>query len=232
MRIGTVFGQRSQLVFNLPVRDSFTLFGTIYEVPKDETVRRTEELARLFELHDLLDRPVRKLSLGQRMRAEVAVSLLHKPELIFLDEPTIGLDLVAKRRLRSVLKKLNEETGTTIFLTSHDVSDIEAMCRRTVIINHGKIFVDASTARLRHKILTRKRIRVHLLDEHTVLDALPGAEILSRKGDIIQLEVDTAIHSLNGVLKELLNRVELKDIDVSSPALEEIIETLYGQGTA
>lgn len=232
MRVGTVFGQRSQLVFNLPVRDSFQLFGAIYELRRDEAASRTAELARLFDLTDLLDRPVRKLSLGQRMRAEVAVSLLHRPEVIFLDEPTIGLDLVAKRRLRAVLKRMNEETGTTIFLTSHDVSDIEALCRRTIVINHGQVVVDASTARLRHKMLARKRIRAQLLDEHVALDALPGAEILSRRGDVLDIEVDTAANSLNDVLRALLDRVELKDLDVSSPALEEIIETLYQRPAA
>ncbi len=232
MRIGTVFGQRSQLVFNLPVRDSFRLFGAIYEMPAAETLRRTDELAALFDLHEFLDRPARKLSLGQRMRAEVAVSLLHHPEVIFLDEPTIGLDLVAKRRLRSVLRKLNELERTTIFLTSHDVGDIEALCQRTILINHGRVIVDASTSRLRHKLLGRKRIRAQLADPNAVLDEVPGATIVERKGDIVQLEVDTATQRLNVVLRALLDRVELSDVDVQSPALEEIIEALYERPAA
>jgi len=150
-RIGTVFGQRSQLMFNLPVRDSLELFGTIYELSAVDIRTRIKDLSEHFALDEFLDQPVRKLSLGQRMRAEVAVSLIHHPDIIFLDEPTIGLDIVAKHALREVLGELNTKQGTTIFLTSHDAGDIEALCARTVIINHGKIVLDIPTEKLQRQ---------------------------------------------------------------------------------
>ena len=126
--------------FNLPISDSFQLFGRIYKLSPSQITRRQKELSRLFDLEDFIDTPVRKLSLGQRMRAEIAVALIHRPTMIFLDEPTIGLDVVAKRALRNVLHSLNKEQGTTLFLTSHDTGDIEALCERTIVVNHGKLF--------------------------------------------------------------------------------------------
>lgn len=147
-KIGTVFGQRSQLYPNLPLTASLEFFGVMYDLSDEEIKKRSDELVRLFDLDSFKDQPVRKLSLGQRMRAEIACSLIHRPEIIFLDEPTIGLDVVAKAALREILLKLNAEYGTTIFLTSHDVGDIEALCERTIVINHGEIVVDEATSDL------------------------------------------------------------------------------------
>lgn len=144
-QIGTVFGQRSQLLPNLPLTDSLEFFGVMYDLKDEEIKKRIAELSLLFDLNSFIDQPVRKLSLGQRMRAEVAVSLIHKPKIILLDEPTIGLDVVAKYALRDLLLKINKEEGTTILLTSHDVGDIEFLCTRTIIINHGKIIKDLAT---------------------------------------------------------------------------------------
>ena len=144
-QIGTVFGQRSQLLPNLPLTDSFEFFGVMYDLKDEEIKKRIIELSALFDLDSFIDQPVRKLSLGQRMRAEVAVSLIHKPKIILLDEPTIGLDVVAKKTLRDLLLKINKEEGTTILLTSHDVGDIESLCTRTIIINHGEIIKDLTT---------------------------------------------------------------------------------------
>lgn len=144
-QIGTVFGQRSQLLPNLPLTDSFEFFGVMYDLKDEEIKKRIIELSVLFDLDSFIDQPVRKLSLGQRMRAEVAVSLIHKPKIILLDEPTIGLDVVAKKTLRDLLLKINKEEGTTILLTSHDVGDIESLCTRTIIINHGEIIKDLTT---------------------------------------------------------------------------------------
>ncbi len=159
-RIGTLFGQRSQLVPNLPVRDSFELFGAIYELSPATVRRRQKELIGLFDLAEFVDRPVRKLSLGQRMRAEIAVALIHKPEIIFLDEPTIGLDIVAKKSLREVLGRINREEGVTLFLTSHDVGDIEALCTRTMVVNHGRIVVDESTDALKHDYFAHRPVKM------------------------------------------------------------------------
>ena len=225
-RIGTVFGQRSQLHFNLPVRDSFELFGAIYGLSEAKTKKRMNELVELFELEDVIHQPVRKLSLGQRMRAEIAVSLIHDPELIFLDEPTIGLDVVAKRKLRQTLQTLNREQGTTIFLTSHDTGDIEALCERTLVINHGRVILDTRTEELRRSYLTTKDIRLVSTQEMKAF-RMSGVIILKREGTLLQLRVDTKKADLNAVLTHLLETYEIEDLDVQPASLEEVIERIY-----
>ncbi|MBI5135570.1 ABC transporter ATP-binding protein [Candidatus Uhrbacteria bacterium] len=226
--IGTVFGQRSQLVFNLPVRDSFRLFGKIYELSDRMIQQRQKELVALFAIEDIMDQPVRKLSLGQRMRAEIAVSLIHRPKIIFLDEPTIGLDIVAKRRLREVLKNLNRKFGTTIFLTSHDAGDIEALCARTIIINHGRAILDMETAVLQRKFLTQKRVRVDF-SQPTKFTAIADTRLVHRDDNSVQFMVDTSKIALKDVLDELTTHYSIEDMDVEHPSLEEIISTIYGQ---
>ena len=138
-KIGTVFGQKSQLWFHLPPLDSFNLLGNIYEMDKAKLKKRIDYLKEIFEIGELMDIPVRKLSLGQRIRCEIAASILHEPEIIFLDEPTIGLDVVVKQKIRELILQLNKEEKTTIFLTSHDAGDIEQLCKRAIIINHGEV---------------------------------------------------------------------------------------------
>jgi ABC-2 type transport system ATP-binding protein len=151
MRIGTVFGQRSQLWLHLPAVDSFTLLGAMYEIADTERKRRVAELAEVFELNDFLHTPVRKLSLGQRIRCEVAASLLHAPELLFLDEPTIGFDVVVKQAVRELIRRYNREQGTTVFLTSHDPADIEQLCRRAIVIDRGTIMLDMGVEELKRQ---------------------------------------------------------------------------------
>ena len=153
MRIGTVFGQKSQLWLHLPALDSFTLLGAIYEISDAERKRRVEELTELFGLSEFLKTPVRKLSLGQRIRCEVAASLLHDPELLFLDEPTIGLDVVVKQAIRELIRRYNSERGVTVFLTSHDPSDIENLCRRAIVIDHGQVVLDSPVEKLQDDYL-------------------------------------------------------------------------------
>lgn len=228
-RIGTVFGQRSQLHFNLPVRDSFELFGAIYHLSEGQVTKRMKELVDLFELEEVIDQPVRKLSLGQRMRAEIAVALIHNPELIFLDEPTIGLDVVAKRKLRQTLQTLNRERETTIFLTSHDTGDIEALCERTLVINHGRVILDGKTEDLRRLYLTSKDIRIEAKEEVGPF-RLTGVVTTKREGNLLQLRVDTKKASLNDVLGRLLERYPIEDIDVQPASLEEVIERIYDHG--
>jgi ABC-2 type transport system ATP-binding protein len=149
MRIGTVFGQKSQLWLHLPPLDSFTLLAAIYEISDAERRRRVDELTELFELGDFLHTPVRKLSLGQRVRCEVAASMLHDPELLFLDEPTIGLDVVVKQAIRELILRRNRDRGTTVFLTSHDPADIEQLCRRAVVIDRGALVMDTPVEKLK-----------------------------------------------------------------------------------
>lgn len=229
-KIGTVFGQRSQLIFNLPIRDSLRLFGKIYELTDRKIAQREKELATLFDIEDILDQPVRKLSLGQRMRAEIAVSLIHNPEVIFLDEPTIGLDIVAKQRLRDVLNNLNKEFGTTIFLTSHDAGDIEALCDRTIVINHGKIILDSPTDDLQRKYLTQKHVRVDFKNIEKT-PRIAGAKLVAAEGNTVQFLVDTKRHSLNEVLKNIVSNYEIVDMDVENTSLEEIIASIYEGNT-
>lgn len=225
-QIGTVFGQRSQLLFNLPIQDSFELFGRIYELSSAKIKTRSEELIALFQLGDFLDQPVRKLSLGQRMRAEIALSLLHSPKIIFLDEPTIGLDVVAKRNLRETLLSLNREFKTTIFLTSHDAGDIEALCDRTIIVNHGKIVIDSDTNAIAKEYFTEKLIRLVLAKEVKAL-SVHGTQLISKEGPVYQLKVDTEKYSLQEVLKSITAQFEIEDITVQDPPLEDIISFIY-----
>lgn len=148
-KIGTVFGQKEQLWTHLTPYDNFKFFGAIYDIPNNEIEDRIEELSNTFELQEFINTPVRNLSLGQRIRCEMVAALIHKPEILFLDEPTIGLDPVVKKNIRKLIKKMNKELGTTIFLTSHDVGDIEKLCKRVIIINKGKIIMDDTMQNLK-----------------------------------------------------------------------------------
>jgi ABC-2 type transport system ATP-binding protein len=226
MRIGTVFGQRSQLVFNLPLTDSFLLTAQMYQVPKDEIQPRIDALVEQFALGEFIEQPVRKLSLGQRMRAEVANALIHQPDIIFLDEPTIGLDIVAKRALRETIRTINKEQGTTVFLTSHDVGDIEELCERTMIVNHGQIVLDAQTADLKKNYLKSKTVSV-------VTEGKMPAELVI--GDIsatlsegrLVFDVDTSKAPLKHFLRQLLEKVDIADLTIEDAELEDIIHELY-----
>src|SRR3989344_234891 len=159
-QIGTVFGQRSQLLPNLPLTDSLEFFGVMYDLTDKQIKARVAELVDLFDMGSFINQPIRKLSLGQRMRAEVAASLIHKPKIIFLDEPTIGLDVVAKKSLRDLLLKINKEENTTIFLTSHDAGDIESLAKRTIIVNFGKIIFDGPTESLKKNYIKSKIVEL------------------------------------------------------------------------
>ncbi len=159
-QIGAVFGQRSNLLPNLPLSDTLKLFGVMYGLSKKETIERIEYLSNTLEMNSFKDQPIRTLSLGQRMRVEVACALIHNPKILFLDEPSIGLDIIAKQNLREVLLSLRDKYNMTIFLTSHDVGDIEAICERTIIVNHGKIVVDEPTSELYKLIEQEKHVEV------------------------------------------------------------------------
>jgi ABC-2 type transport system ATP-binding protein len=182
MRIGTVFGQKSQLWLHLPAADSFTLLAAIYEIDEARCKQRLAELTELFELAPFLHTPVRKLSLGQRIRCEVAASLLHDPEILFLDEPTIGLDVVVKQALRELILKRNRERGTTVLLTSHDPADIEQLCRRAVVIDQGTVMLDLPVERLKNEYIREKQRQVQNL---TVINPSMEdiiADIFKKKG--------------------------------------------------
>jgi len=227
-QIGTVFGQRSQLLPNLPLTDSLEFFGVMYDLSEKEIKTRISELVELFDLGSFITQPVRKLSLGQRMRAEVAASLIHKPKIILLDEPTIGLDVVAKKMLRDLLLKINKEEGTTIFLTSHDVGDIESLCNRTIIINHGEIIKDLPTENLAKTFVYEKYIDLVAQDNFTDFPLLPeGISYLSKDINKITVVVDINKINVQESLKKLLTLFKVEDIDVYNADLETVIRHIY-----
>lgn len=230
LQIGTVFGQRSQLVFNLPLTDSFTLTAGMYRLSKADARRRADTLIEQFALGDFLQQPVRKLSLGQRMRAEVANALLHNPDIIFLDEPTIGLDVVAKRALRQVIRSVNAEHGTTIFLTSHDVGDIEEVCERTMIINHGQIIQDAKTADLAKEYLKNRTISVTTRNDEQAGVVVCGFSAERRDGMLV-FDVNTESCAVGDFLRQLAKEIDVLDVKVEEPSLEQIIHDFYVGGT-
>jgi len=227
-QIGTVFGQRSQLLPNLPLTDSLEFFGVMYDLPEKEIKKRIAELVELFDLGSFLTQPVRKLSLGQRMRAEVAASLIHKPKIILLDEPTIGLDVVAKKSLRDLLLKINKEENTTIFLTSHDVGDIESLCDRTIVINHGVVIKDLPTQDLARAFVYEKYIDLVAQSNFNTFPELPeGIRYSSKDKNKITVVVDINKISVQESLQKLLDLFEVEDIDVYNADLETVIRHIY-----
>jgi ABC-2 type transport system ATP-binding protein len=227
MRIGTVFGQKSQLWLHLPALDSFTLLAAIYEIDDKEKKRRVAELTELFDLGDFLETPVRKLSLGQRIRCEVAASLLHDPELLFLDEPTIGLDVVVKQAIRELITRRNREHGTTVFLTSHDPADIEQLCQRAVVIDHGCIVLDSPVEKLRSDYLGKKLINVQFSTPQA-LPVLDGVSSEAEAGGLkAKLTVDTGIRPIGDVMERLSMLGSVLDITISNPPMEDIIAAIF-----
>ncbi|WP_051343921.1 ATP-binding cassette domain-containing protein [Alicyclobacillus herbarius] len=188
-RIGTVFGQKSQLWYHLPPRDTFDLMASIYDLPKTEYRRRRDELVERFQLSALMDTPVRRLSLGERMRCEIAVSFLHRPRILFLDEPTIGLDVVVKQTIRELIRDLNQQEDVTVFLTSHDATDVESLCRRVLVINQGRLLFDGPTTQLVNRFLHYKEVHLQLQEPDFDL-ACEGVEVQTLEPARIKLVVE------------------------------------------
>jgi ABC-2 type transport system ATP-binding protein len=227
-KIGTVFGQRSQLLPNLPLTESMEMFGAMYDMDKETIKKRIEELSELFDLKDFIKQPVRKLSLGQRMRAEIATSLIHNPRIIFLDEPTIGLDVVSKKNLRDLLLKINKEEKVTIFLTSHDTEDIQSICDRCIIINHGKVIIDTSTKDLISKYVKNKHIIITPNVEFTKFPSLSkGMNYIKKSNNQVIVEVDTDQIHTKKALQELIKHFDIDDINIDNESLESIIRSIY-----
>ena len=225
-RIGTLFGQRSLLWLELTPRQSYRMLAAIYGLDRAEEPRRIAELGDLLDAADLFDQPVRSLSLGQRMRCELTACLLHDPEILFLDEPTIGLDLVAKQRFRELLVRLNEQQGTTIFLTSHDVADIEHVAKRAVVINHGEVIYDDEVAAMRRALLATKVVEVGLIAP-IAPPTQRGVTVLEHTDQILRLVVDTHATPVRVVLDELLDGPAVADVSVVDPPLEQVIAEIY-----
>lgn len=226
--IGIVFGQRSQLWYHLPVRESFDLLSKIYDIDRTAYKARVAHIVAILQIGDLIAQPVKSLSLGQRMRCEIAASLLHRPKILFLDEPTIGLDVTAKALLREHLKHLADTEETTIMLTSHDTGDIEEICSRVILINHGQILLDKPLRDLRSEFLSNKQITLVTGEEHPHAD-FDGAVVVSRDHHRITLSVDQTRHPIDKVLSGALSQLSIRDVTIENAPLETIIRDLYGE---
>ncbi len=224
-KIGTVFGQKEQLWTHLTPYDNFKFFAAIYDIPKDEVDKRIEDLVKTFELEKIINTPVRNLSLGQRIRCEIVAALIHKPEILFLDEPTIGLDPVVKENIRKLIKKMNKEYETTIFLTSHDIGDIEKLCKRVVIINNGKIILDDTMTNIKYHYMNKKIIELKL-KENIKLEEKDGMKVLKSKNENLKIELDNEKVKVNDLMK-MIDGEKIIDINISSVPLEEIITQIY-----
>ena len=227
-RIGVVFGQRSQLWWDLPLRDSFALLRHVYAVPATEHAGRLAHCRRLLDLDAFLDVPVRQLSLGQRMRGELTAALLHGPEVLFLDEPTIGLDLVSKQAVRAFLAALGAAGDTTIVLTTHDLADIERLCRRLVVIDQGRIVHDGSLDELHARYGSRRRLVVDLDEPLATPLALPGVmvESMQANGRRITYALDSTT-AAGDLVSRLAQAAALRDISVLEPDIEDVVARLY-----
>jgi ABC-2 type transport system ATP-binding protein len=227
--IASVFGQRSQLWYHLPPGDSLELLAHIYELEQATYRARLAELVDRFEIQHLLTVPVRKLSLGERMRCEIVGSLLHRPAILFLDEPTIGLDVVAKQHIRQHIRELNEREGTTVFLTSHDAGDVEHLCRRVIMINHGMVVFDDSVTALKQQFLRSKRIEVKLLEPAQSFSLL-GVTVIRQDDYELIVDVDTTVQPIETAVARLMSATRVADVSIEDPPLEEIIAAMYARG--
>lgn len=224
-RIGVVFGQRTQLWWDVPVIDSFELLRDIYRVPGHEFAQTLDELIDVLNLHDLLNTPLRQLSLGQRMRCELAGSLVHRPQLVFLDEPTIGLDAVSKLKVREFLKRQNREHGTTIILTTHDMDDIEALCSRVMVIGHGSILFDGSVEALRQRYAPERRLTIDIVGEPP--QSVNRAESISVEGSKVTILFNPVHIPVPQMIAEVTAQCSVKDLVVENLPIEEIISRMY-----
>jgi ABC-2 type transport system ATP-binding protein len=230
-RIGVVFGQRTQLWWDLPTIESFDLLRHVYRIPPERYAANLRRYADLLELGPFLDTPVRQLSLGQRMRADLAAALLHDPQILFLDEPTIGLDVVARERIRGFLSEVNRERGVTVILTTHDLGDIARLCPRVVLIDHGRVIYDGALERLRARYGRRRTLVVELADP-TADPVVPGAELLRREGPRVWLGFDRDAVTAAALIGAVAARCPVRDLTLEEPQIEDVVRTIYEHGAA
>ena len=231
-RIGVVFGQRSQLWWDLPVNDSFDLIRDIYRVPEDRYRKNVRELSEMLSLGEILRTPARQLSLGQRMRCEIAASLLHDPKVLFLDEPTIGLDAASKLAVREFIRSLNRTRGTTILLTTHDMQDIEALTRRIILIGKGRILLDGPLEDLKETLSPVRTVIASGREKAGALSLPEGVSLLSRQGEgnvRLTLSADTRLSPVPALIESLSRQMELSDLSVEQASMDEVVLSLYKQ---
>ena len=228
-RIGVVFGQRTQLWWDLPVIDSFELLKHIYEIPQNLYKQNLEFFSEMLQLRPFLSTPVRRLSLGQRMRCDLTAALLHNPEILYLDEPTIGLDVVAKEQVRQFLRQVNAERQVTVILTTHDLNDVEKVCQRLIIIDSGKIIYDGGINALKKRYGKTRILIVDLAQTYSDIQ-LDGVNLTRRDGNRIWLAFDRDTISASEVIAQLTARYEIQDLTISEPEIEEIVRRIYEMG--
>lgn len=224
--IGCLFGQKSSLYMHLPAIDSYRLFGSIYDIDEKTLEERINELAKLFEIEDIINIPVRKLSLGQRMKAEILAAMLHKPKILFFDEPTIGLDITAKQNIREIIDRVNKENGTTIFLTSHDMADVERLCNRIIIVDRGEIVIDDTIESLKSKYMKSKVLKVTFADD-VEKDKIVGIKVRSIIDNTIEIEFVKDKDNMGDIMNSLTTIGNVVDLKIDEIPLESIISEIY-----
>ncbi|WP_326540055.1 ABC transporter ATP-binding protein [Pseudorhodoferax sp.] len=226
-RIGVVFGQRTQLWWDLPVGEGFDLLRDIYRVDTRRYRATRDELVAALQLERVLDQPVRQLSLGQRMRAEIAAALLHEPDLLFLDEPTIGLDAPSKLAVRDFVRRANRERGTTVLLTTHDMHDIEALAERVIVIGHGRVLADSPVAALRAQVMAERRLLVDFAEAPPAVLTQPGVREIAREGRTLVLGFDPGQVAAPALIARIAAAHAVEDIRLEGLAIEEVITRFY-----
>ena len=227
--IGVVFGQRSQLYWDLPLVESFELLRAIYNVPRDRYRTNLAEFTELLEMDEFMGTPVRQLSLGQRMRGDFAAAMMHDPRIVYLDEPTIGLDVLAKEAIRTFVARINAERGTTFILTTHDLADVERLCRRIVLIDTGRIIYDGTVEAIKDQYGTHRTLVVQLCDDEPDF-AIDGAEVESRVGTVARLRFDRKEVKADQLIRRVTERYCVNDVSIEEPELESIIRRIYVEG--
>ncbi|MFF7769590.1 ATP-binding cassette domain-containing protein [Streptomyces massasporeus] len=227
-RIGVVFGQRTTLWWDLPLLDSYRLMHRMYRIPDARYRENLDRLVELLDLGDLLDVPVRQLSLGQRMRGDIVAALLHDPEVLYLDEPTIGLDVISKSKVREFLRELNTERGTTVLLTTHDLQDIEQLCKRVMVIDHGRLMYDGPLAGLHEVGESERTLVVDLERELPPIDAPAPARVVRVEGPRQWLAFPAG-ESAAPLVARIAAEYPLVDLSVREPDIEAVIATMYGE---
>jgi ABC-2 type transport system ATP-binding protein len=229
-RFALVMGQKNQLWWDLPAADSFHLHKEIYSLDKDAFTKTLGELTELFDVKQLTRQPVRELSLGERMKMELIASLLHQPQLLLLDEPTIGLDVVAQVKIQQCLRDYNLRRGVTMLLTSHYMRDVEALCKRVLVITHGKLIFDGPLAKITEQFNQLKLLRLHFSTEVATEDLVRYGEVDSNQGTVVELKVERA--RVSEVLGTLLDKFTIVDMSVQDPPLDQVIAKVFQQGHA
>jgi ABC-2 type transport system ATP-binding protein len=227
--IGVVFGQRSQLYWDLPLRESFELLRAIYDVPRDRFAQNLRHFSEILDLDRFMATPVRQLSLGERMRGDFAAALLHDPKVVFLDEPTIGLDVVAKEAVRTFIATMNRERGTTVILTTHDLADVERLARRIVLIDEGTVIYDGLLARLREEYGTFRSLALTLAEDYPEV-AVEGTTLESREGNLVRLRFNRHELTAETLVRRVLDTYRVTDISLNEPDIDSIVRRIYTEG--